>query len=415
MNIQILDIDNISDVWEEMRKIRVDKDGISIMASKSLSLLIKLHEINIKAVLILKQEMLSLGGEVALPKEVFNLSQKYFTVLLFGNLKIYQKLVSKLKEQYFDLPKISQLIEEAIDNYQKEEFILNWKNYRLSLSKKTHIMGVLNITPDSFSDGDKFLDPEIAYEHALKMIEDGVDIIDIGGRSTRPGSKEISVQEELNRVIPLIEKLSSKISIPISIDTYRAEVAQKALAAGASIVNDISGLYFDSKMAKVVSENQVPIIIMHIKGTPENMQKDPKYHNLILEITDYLRKSINKAKEFNIPENKIIIDPGIGFGKTTSHNLEIIKKLKEFKILGKPILIGTSRKSFIGNILDLPPEERVEGSAASVAISIYNGAHIVRVHDIKEIKKTVRMVDAIKSGLKFEFCNSSANHRGHRK
>lgn len=403
MNIQILDLNSIDDVQEEMKEIGVDKEGISIMASKSLSFIIKLHEINPKAALILKQEMLSLGGEAVLPREIFNLPQKSFTILLLGNLKIYQKLISKLKKQYFSLPEISKTIEETIINYQRKNFVLNWKNYQLTLGKRTHIMGVLNVTPDSFSDGGKFLNKEVACEHALKMVEEGADIIDIGGRSTRPGSKEISEQEELNRVIPVIDNLSSKISVPISIDTYRAKIAEEALKAGASIVNDISGLYFDSKMAKVVSESQVPLIVMHIKGTPEDMQKNPKYDDLILEIMTYLRKSIAKAKEFNISEDKIIIDPGIGFGKNVSHNLEIIKRLKEFKILGKPILIGTSRKSFIGSILNLLPQERLEGTIASVIVSIYNGAHIVRIHDVKEIKRAVKIADAIKSGLSLNF------------
>lgn len=398
MKIQVLDLDNLNDIKEEMKEIEVDEDGISIMHPKALSLLVKLYQVNLKAALILKQEMLSLGGDVALPKRAFNLSKKYYKVLLFGNLKIYQKLISKLKRQYFKLPEIAQAIEQAIDNYQKENFTLCWKSHKLLLNQRTHIMGILNITPDSFSDGGKYLNSETAYAYALRMIEEGVDIIDVGGRSTRPGSKEISVKEELSRVIPVINKLFPKIKVPISIDTYRAEVANEALMAGASIVNDISGLHFDSKMAEVVSKNQVPVIVMHIKGTPENMQKDPRYDNLILEITSYLEESINKAIKFGISEDKIIIDPGIGFGKTVSHNLEIIKKLKEFKVLGKPILIGTSRKSFIGNILNLSPEERIKGTAASVAISIYNGAHIVRVHDVKEMKRVVKMVDAIKFG-----------------
>jgi dihydropteroate synthase len=274
---------------------------------------------------------------------------------------------------------------------------LQWDRFSLDFSKKTHIMGILNITPDSFSDGGTHLDKFKAIDHALRMIDDGADILDIGGESTRPGSEPVSTDEELRRTLPVIEALAKNISIPISIDTCKAGVAVRALEAGASLVNDISGLRFDPEMPKVISRFKVPVVIMHMKGTPKNMQADPTYKALIPEIIDYLRESIRLATKSGIHENMIILDPGLGFGKTFEHNLEIINNLEQFSVLKKPLLIGPSRKAFLGKILGgLPPQERLEGTAAAVAISIIKGAHIVRVHDVKEMAKVARVADAIK-------------------
>jgi dihydropteroate synthase len=274
---------------------------------------------------------------------------------------------------------------------------LVWKNFSLDFSKKTYIMGILNITPDSFADGGLYFDESAAIERAYQIVEEGADIIDIGGESTRPGSEPISIDEELRRTIPVIEAISKHIKIPISIDTYKSEVAKRALDAGASMVNDVSGLRFDPKMPKVVSEYKVPVVIMHIKGKPRNMQENPVYEALIPEIMDYLRIGIATARGAGISEDKIIIDPGIGFGKTSDHNLEIINNLREFTLLEKPILIGPSRKVFIGKILgDAPVTERLEGTAAAVAISIMNDANIIRVHDIKEMIRVVKVADAVK-------------------
>jgi len=258
-------------------------------------------------------------------------------------------------------------------------------------------MGILNVTPDSFSDGGRHFDKASAIRRAYEMVEEGADIIDVGGESTRPGSEPVPLQEEIDRTIPVIEEISKKIKVPVSIDTYKAEVARRALDAGASIVNDISGLRFDPEMPKVVSQYKVPVVIMHIKGTPNDMQANPIYEALIPEIMDYFRESIRLAVESGITEDKIIIDPGIGFGKTFDHNLEIIKNLREFTLLEKPLLVGVSRKAFIGKILgDAPVSERLEGSEAAAAISILNGANIIRVHDVKEMKKVALVADAIK-------------------
>jgi len=277
---------------------------------------------------------------------------------------------------------------------------LCFRNFEFDFLKKTYLMGILNVTPDSFFDGGRYFSLKDAIDHVIRMIDEGADIIDIGGESTRPGAEPVTVDEELKRVIPVIEAVSKKVSVPISIDTYKARVAEVAIQAGATIVNDISGLRFDPQMPEIVNKYRVPVIVMHIKGTPRDMQKNPSYNALIPEIIEYLRESIVIAKNAGIQENMIIIDPGIGFGKLPEHNLEIIKKLKDFTHLGKPILIGVSRKSFIGKVLnDAPPEDRLEGTAAAVVASILNGANIVRVHDVGFMYKVVKMADAIKFGV----------------
>lgn len=258
---------------------------------------------------------------------------------------------------------------------------------------RTLIIGILNITPDSFSDGGLFLDKENAFRHAIQIVRDGADIIDIGGESSRPGSEPISVKEELNRVLPVIKGLAKKITVPISIDTYKQEVAEECIKAGACMINDITGLR-NQEMINVAVKYNVPVIIMHMQGMPKTMQKAPKYKNVVKDIMQFLKKQINIAEKKGIKD--IIIDPGIGFGKTTLHNFEIIRNLKQFKKLGRPILIGPSRKSFLGNITGLPVNQRLEATLAAVTACVMNGANIVRVHDVKECKRAVMIADVIK-------------------
>ncbi len=277
-------------------------------------------------------------------------------------------------------------------------FTLKWSDYTLELGRRTHIMGVLNVTPDSFSDGGLYFQRDKAIEHGLSMAQDGADIIDVGGESTRPYSEKISLQEELDRVIPVIQALSSEIKIPISIDTYRAEVARQALQAGASIINDISALRFDPDMISVAAEAGVPVVLMHMQGSPIDMQKDPTYENLIPEILDFLKDAIDRAVAGGIQKDMIIVDPGIGFGKTFDHNLQIIRELNQFSVLERPVMLGTSNKAFIGHILSKEPHERDTGSMATVAAGVLNGAHIVRVHNVEKTVETIKIIDAIKRG-----------------
>lgn len=271
--------------------------------------------------------------------------------------------------------------------------------YNLELNKRTHIMGILNVTPDSFSDGGKFNSIEKAVEHAKVMYAQGADIIDIGGESTRPGTIETSQKEELNRVIPVIKRVIEEVNVPVSIDTYKSEVAKQALGLGVDMINDVA-FKIDPKIASVAAKYDTPLIIMHILGTPKNMQKNPQYKDVISEIKSFLKDCAKYAENAGVDSDKIIIDPGIGFGKTTSHNLELFRRLKEFETLGYPILIGPSRKSFIGNILGTKVDYRLEGTLASVAVSIMNGANIIRVHDVEPCVKVARLTDAIIKGVK---------------
>lgn len=263
----------------------------------------------------------------------------------------------------------------------------------------TLVMGVLNVTPDSFSDGGQYLDTKSAVFHALKMAEQGADIIDIGGESTRPGSDPVSINDELARVIPVIEGIRGESTISISIDTYKSIVARAAIVAGANIINDISGLNFDPEMVNIVRDHRVPIIIMHIKGTPKNMQVDPQYDDLIQEVIDYFQKQIDFCRDNGVPKSKIILDPGIGFGKKLNDNFILIRELKRFTELGYPVLIGPSRKSFIGLTLDLPVEQRFEGTAAAITAGIMNGARIIRVHDVLEMKRVQIISDKIRGAI----------------
>jgi dihydropteroate synthase len=269
------------------------------------------------------------------------------------------------------------------------------RNGSLDFSKRAYVMGVLNVTPDSFSDGQRFFEPEAAVEHAFRMEEEGADLIDIGAESTRPGAEPVPLKEELRRILPVLEGLSGSLKVPISIDTYKSEVAEKAIQCGAEIVNDISGLNFDPDLKNLIARYDVAVIIMHMKGNPRNMQQNPQYRDLLGEIRSYFEKGISAAAQAGVSSEKIIVDPGIGFGKTLPHNLEILRGLETFKVLGKPIMVGTSRKSFLGKILNLPVDDRLEGSIAAAAYAVMRGANIVRVHDVAATVRALRTIEAI--------------------
>ena len=272
---------------------------------------------------------------------------------------------------------------------------MNCRGKPLTFGQRTLIMGILNVTPDSFSAGGRYLDVDLAISHAQQMAEDGADIIDIGVESSRPGALPVSVDEELVRVLPVIDGLTDKITALISIDTYKSAIAHQALQAGAHIVNDITALG-DADMAHVVGTMDAGLVLMHMKGNPRTMQRSVAYQDLILEILTFLQQRIDDAQTQGIAPGQIMIDPGIGFGKTGEHNLEILRRLEEFQCFGKPILIGPSRKSFIGKVLNLPnPADRLEGTAATVAWAISHGADVVRVHDVKAMRQVAQMTDTI--------------------
>ncbi len=282
---------------------------------------------------------------------------------------------------------------------------LSWGDHHLKMGQRTLIMGILNVTPDSFSDGGHYFDLPDAVAQGRKLVDDGADILDIGGESTRPFSEAITIEEEIGRVVPVIERLSRHIDVPISIDTTKAAVAEKALAAGASIINDISALRLDPRLTEVAAARRVPVILMHMQGTPGSMQVDPTYDDLIGEIKTFLADAVERAVQGGIARNHLIIDPGIGFGKTFQHNLEILNNLHLFADFDLPVLVGSSHKAFIRNLLkppeakDLSPEAPIveTGTQATVAAAVLNGAHIIRVHDVAATRATLKIVDAIKN------------------
>ena len=278
----------------------------------------------------------------------------------------------------------------------RRKFALSLPSTVLVLGERTLVMGVLNVTPDSFSDGGRYFDPDRAAAHALGMQRAGADLIDIGGQSVRPGASPISAQEELARILPVLKRLRRKLDISISVDTTKAEVAEAAIHAGAEMINDISGLRFDAKLAKVAKRCGVPLVLMHIRGTPKTMQKLPPAKNILREVERGLRWSVGQAQAAGVRRSQLVVDPGIGFGKTVMQNYELLFHLARLQQLRLPLMIGTSRKSFIGKILDnAPPEQCLWGTAATVAAAILQGVHIVRVHDVAEMVQVARVADVI--------------------
>jgi len=392
---RIIALADIAEAQKELKTLGVDLAGIELMAPKAIYRAIKIQDLRPVAANILKQEMLSVGGEAATSHGSINQSVEKTDVLLFGTLKHLKHVIRKMKTHQFGLPVLATDLEVLLQNYDSMPKPMQIGHKLFDFSQRTFVMGILNVTPDSFSDGGKFQNIDLAVEHAEQMLRDGADIIDVGGESTRPGSNPISIEEELLRVIPVVKKVFQSTNAVISIDTTKAEVARQAIAAGAAMVNDISGLRADTNMATVIAEEKVPVCLMHIKGTPKEMQINPVYSDMMAEIGDYLLEGLAIAKRAGILHEKLIVDPGIGFGKTVEQNLEIFDELRELKVLGCPLLIGPSRKNVIGKILDLPVEDRLEGTAALVALSVVNGANLVRVHDVKQMQRVVKMIDAI--------------------
>lgn len=394
-NPRYLDIRDLDDALARLGELGPSDEGKSYMAPKMVHRVIHVDNVDTRAANILKQNMLSIGGEVSLPKEVFDFSGKQVSVVISGNLKHYKELNKKLKQQPFGLKVLAAELELLLETSKPAGRVLRLKDKIYDLDERTLVMGVVNLTPDSFSDGGLFPDARAAVEHALRLVEEGADILDIGGESTRPGSDFISLDEELSRVMPVVEELARLIDTPMSIDSTKTEVARRALDAGCAMVNEISALRMEEEMLPLLVEREVPFCLMHMQGMPKDMQVEPHYDDVVGEIAAFLRERAETALEAGADPGNIILDPGIGFGKTVGHNLEIIRRLGEFKSLGYTLILGPSRKSFIGKILDLPVDQRVEGTAAAVAFSIANGADIVRIHDVKEMVRVARVADAI--------------------
>jgi dihydropteroate synthase len=399
--MRIFSLNNAEEVKKIMHDIGVDPYGIKIMLPKTTDFLIRLSAVSNITANILKQEMLSLGGDVAVARGSLTGKIKKSPCLIIGRANQFNSLIHKLRLQPFGLSRLADELEKNITKYTRESFILSLKKTSLDLKTKTYIMGVINLTRDSFS-GDGLYGinsnnyPELVLKIARQMLKDGADIIDLGGESSRPGAKSISTKEELRRILPIVKKLARNIKAPISIDTTKADVAKAGLESGAQMINDISGLR-DKRMVKIAAKYKAAVVIMHMPGRPVDMQTRIAYKSLIEDIASWLKNAVDSAEYSGIASDKIIIDPGIGFGKTAGQNFEIIKRLSDFKILGKPMLVGPSRKSFIGKVLNVGPQERCIGTITACVMAAERGANIVRVHDVKEVNQALKMAAAIRS------------------
>ncbi len=403
-NVRLLSVSSEADAARHLADLGSSPEGSAIMRPKMNHYLVHLDELDTRAANIMKQNMLSIGGEVSLPRNVFEFKGQKTSAIISGTRRQFAMLLPKLDHQPFGLTALKAELAELLRAMEAQEagHTLKLRGRDYHLGSRTLVMGILNVTPDSFSDGGQFYEHEVAVQHALRMVEEGADILDVGGESTRPGAELISEQEELDRVIPVIEAVRRATDVPISIDSSKSGVARAALDAGADMLNDVSALRIDPGIAILAAEWGVPLCLMHMLGMPKTMQVNPEYGDLMGEIVAFLRVRAQVALDAGADPAAILVDPGIGFGKTVEHNLEIIRRLRELTGVGYAVLIGPSRKSFIGKVLDVPEGERLEGTAAAVALSIANGAGVVRVHDVKEMVRVARLADAVagKPGLK---------------
>jgi dihydropteroate synthase len=397
LKVRYLHLTSGDEALDVLKGVEVDPCSIQEMLPKMIHMNIMLEEIENKVANVIKTEMLSLGGDAAIAHNAFGSRIADTDVILMGTLKQIRSFAEKIAMQSSVLHRISERIIEISDNLLLDSFPLRTSRREVILGERTMIMGILNVTPDSFSDGGKFTVPELAVEEGIRMAEEGADMIDIGGESTRPGSDPVPKEEELRRVIPVIRGLAGRIDIPLSVDTMKAAVAREALAEGAEIVNDVSSMGSDECMANVVAAAGAAVILMHMRGTPKTMQTgNLTYRSLRGEIIAFLQYHIEKAKERGIEPVQIMVDPGLGFGKTATDNLRLIRHLGELRVLGRPIVTGASRKSFIGHVTGGNPQERIEGTSAAVTTAILNGSRVIRVHDVAEMKKVAVMADALR-------------------
>ncbi len=381
---------------EILKGIDVDPYGIEAMLPKMVNVNIHVQGLPCKVANIIKQEMLAIGGDAAVARGSVSCSVEKTDLILIGTRKQVRRFTEKIAFQPFGLAALADALRALLENLSAGRWEIPTGRRVMLLGDRTLVMGILNVTPDSFSDGGRFASPEDAVSCGLQMAADGADILDIGGESTRPGALPVAPDEELRRIIPVIRGLSGKVDIPISIDTTKAAVARGALDAGAEIINDISAMRFDEKMAEVMARSGAGVVFMHMRGVPRTMQKgDLRYASLPGEIIEFFRERLIAAQAAGIPTEKVIIDPGIGFGKTGGDSMKLIRRLSEFKVLGRPILTGPSRKSFLGQTMDRSAGELTARTAAAVTAAIMNGCQVVRVHDVREMKAVAAVADAI--------------------
>lgn len=395
-DIRFLCLTSEEEALDALQRVDVDRFGIEEMLPKMLHLNVMIESLECGIATLLKQEMLFLGGDAAIARGAAERRVNSTDMILMGTHKQLQCLADRIAVSPFGLGMISERLREILQNVSKQRLQFRTSRRTITLGERTLIMGIINVTPDSFSDGGRFASPEHAVEEGIRMAEEGADILDIGGESTRPGSDSVPPEEEMRRVIPVIRALSARIDLPLSVDTMKASVAQKAVAEGAEIVNDVSAMESDEAMAKVVADTGAAVVLMHMRGIPKSMQTgNLAYRSLRGEIISYLKKRIEQAGDAGIDPAQIMVDPGLGFGKTAEDNMRLIRYLREFKVLGRPVLVGPSRKAFIGRVTGGAPVERDQGTAAAVTAAIFNGGQVMRVHDVGMMKKVAAMADSI--------------------
>lgn len=373
----------------------VDPHGIRIIEKKADLLILRVDRVSAPAANILKQQLLSIGGDAAVHREVITGNPSLSSVHIISDRGRLAQLPAKLARQPFGLAELGSGIERLLEAVERPPANISLPSGAIDLTAGPIVAGVLNVTPDSFSDGSAFLDPGRALEKAAAMIEEGAGILDIGGESTRPGAAEVDAAEELSRVMPVLGKLAGTVTIPISIDTRKATVARAAMEAGAAIINDVSGLRHDPAMVETAVATRAAVAVMHMQGIPESMQRDPRYEDPTSEIIAWFEERTGELMRAGIDPAKIIIDPGIGFGKRLQDNLSIIAEIGDFRGLGFPVMIGYSRKSFIGTITDHGASGRLAGGLAALAKCLAGGVGIVRVHDVKETVDFIKVWNAI--------------------
>ena len=389
IGVYVINAGGLREAAEQLADLGASAPGVRLMAPKAVHRLVRLSGVNPRQANVIKQEMLARGGDAAVHRGVLDGSVERSDILLMATRRQYELFCAKLKMQPFGLAALADRIRSVLDNMEEAgPWRLSCRGRELLLGERTLVMGILNVTPDSFSDGGRFADPGRALERAYAMVEDGADIIDLGGESTRPGHQPVEAGEELRRLMSVLPQLVEKIPVPISVDTSKAVVAREALEAGAHIINDQWALTRDREMAAVVAAYNVPVVLMH-------NQNGTEYRDLMGDIVDFFRAQMAAGGEAGIDPGQMVLDPGFGFGKTPAQNLAVLRRLKDLSCLGRPVLVGTSRKSMIGKTLDLPPEDRVEGTAATVALAIASGAAVVRVHDVRQMVRVARMTDAV--------------------
>ena len=379
---------------DEMARMGVHPRGVEIMEGKAPQFLIRLETLDLRAAMILKQDMLSLGGEVALSREAADLDVGSTPALIMGTRNHITRLIGKIGDQPFGLGDLAVSLSRLLDNLKvPRRFEVMGRD--LLSAGKTLVMGILNATEDSFSDGGMYLDRDRAVTRGLRNLEEGADIVHVGGESTRPGASPVDAETEAARVISVIEELAKAGAGAVSVDTTKSEVARRAVDAGASIVNDISGMTFDPRMPRVTAEAGVSAVLMHTRGAPETMQQNVLYSDLVAEVYAHLDRSVRELEGAGVPRRRLCVDPGIGFGKGPEQNVELIARAGEFRSLGTAVLIGASRKSFIGHYLNEEVHGRLEGSLAASTAAALRGADIIRVHDVAETVKALKICDEI--------------------